>query len=140
MNQIKQKIAEIGLSHREISRRLGKNQHYLAGVFRSGLSTDKQIQLYDDLCLVQEGQRIKTDDEIIGELCQRLHDEQDQSQAQRDKILKLTKQLGFTQSFLLEANQDCEEYQQRIKFLKQINILLIIFFALLLGLFGFAIF
>ena len=140
MNLIKQKIAEIGLSHREISRRLGKNQHYFAGVFRSGLSTDKQIQLYDDLCLVHEGHSIKSNDEILAELCQRLHDEQDQSQAQRDKISELTKQLGLTQSFLLEANQDCEDYQQRIKVLKQVNILLIIFFVLLLGLFGFAIF
>lgn len=140
MKLIKQKIAEIGLSHREISRRLGKNQHYLAGVMRSNLSADKQIQLYDDLCLVHEGQRIKTDDEIIKELCQRLHEEQDQSQAQRDKISDLTKQLGLTQSFLLEANQDCEEYKNRIKVLKQVNILLIIFFVLLLGLFGFTVF
>ena len=36
MNQIKQKIEEIGLSQREISKRLGKNASYLAGVFRTG--------------------------------------------------------------------------------------------------------
>ena len=45
MNAIKQKIKEIGLSQREISKRLGKNASYLAGVFRTGLSTSKQNEL-----------------------------------------------------------------------------------------------
>ena len=41
MNKIKQKIQEIGLSQRQISALLGKNASYLAGVMRSGLSTEK---------------------------------------------------------------------------------------------------
>ena len=53
MNQIKQKIEEIGLSQREISKRLGKNASYLAGVFRTGLSTAKQAELLKDLEVVQ---------------------------------------------------------------------------------------
>jgi transcriptional regulator with XRE-family HTH domain len=52
MNQIKQKVAEIGLSQREISKRLGKNASYLAGVFRTGLSTAKQAELLKDLEVV----------------------------------------------------------------------------------------
>ena len=52
MNQIKLKIEEIGLSQREISKRLGKNASYLAGVFRSGLSTAKQAELMADLDIV----------------------------------------------------------------------------------------
>ena len=52
MNQIKQKIEEIGLSQREISVRLGKNASYLAGVFRTGLSTAKQAELLELLDIV----------------------------------------------------------------------------------------
>ena len=57
MNQIKQKIEEIGLSQREISKRLGKNDSYLAGVFRTGLSTAKQAELMGELEIVAGGGR-----------------------------------------------------------------------------------
>lgn len=77
MNQIKQKIEEIGLSQREISKRLGKNASYLAGVFRTGLSTAKQAELMDDLEIVAGGGTIQSDDEIIAELSQKLADCQD---------------------------------------------------------------
>ena len=72
MNQIKQKIEEIGLSQREISVRLGKNPSYLAGVFRSGLSTAKQAELLELLDIVSNGGTVQSDDEIIAELSQKL--------------------------------------------------------------------
>ena len=68
MSQIKQKIEEIGLSQREISKRLGKNASYLAGVFRTGLSTAKQAELMADLDTVANGGTVQSDDEIIAEL------------------------------------------------------------------------
>ena len=68
MNQIKLKIEEIGLSQREISVRLGKNPSYLAGVFRSGLSTEKQAELLELLDIVGDGGTVQSDDEIIAEL------------------------------------------------------------------------
>ena len=68
MNQIKQKVAEIGLSQREISVRLGKNPSYLARVFRSGLSTEKQAELLELLDIVGDGGTVQSDDEIIAEL------------------------------------------------------------------------
>ena len=68
MNQIKQKIKETGLSQREISKRLGKNASYLAGVFRTGLSTAKQAELMDGLDTVGGGGTLMSDDEIIAEL------------------------------------------------------------------------
>ena len=68
MNQIKQKIEEIGLSQREISKRLGKNASYLAGVFRSGLSTEKQAELLNDLEVVGKGGYFQSEGDIIAEL------------------------------------------------------------------------
>ena len=68
MNQIKQKVAEIGLSQREISKRLGKNASYLAGVFRSGLSTEKQAELLKDLEVVGKGGYFQSEGDIIAEL------------------------------------------------------------------------
>lgn len=68
MNQIKQKIEEIGLSQREISKRLGKNASYLAGVFRSGLSTAKQAELLKDLEVVGKGGHFQSEGDIIAEL------------------------------------------------------------------------
>ena len=68
MNQIKQKIEEIGLSQREISKRLGKNASYLAGVFRSGLSTAKQAELLERLEVVAGGGTVQSDDQIIAQL------------------------------------------------------------------------
>ena len=65
MNQIKQKIEEIGLSQRDISKRLGKNASYLAGVFRTGLSTAKQAELMDDLEIVAGGGTILSDEKLL---------------------------------------------------------------------------
>ena len=68
MNAIKLKIEEIGLSQREISVRLGKNASYLAGVFRSGLSTAKQAELLKDLEVVGKGGHFQSEGDIIAEL------------------------------------------------------------------------
>ena len=68
MNQIKLKIKEIGLSQREISKRLGKNASYLAGVFRTGLSTAKQAELLKDLEVVGKGGYFQSEGDIIAEL------------------------------------------------------------------------
>ena len=65
MNQIKQKIKEIGLSQREISKRLGKNASYLAGVLRTGLSTAKQAELMDGLDTVANGGTILSDGKLL---------------------------------------------------------------------------
>lgn len=68
MNQIKLKIKEIGLSQREISKRLGKNASYLAGVFRTGLSTAKQAKLLNDLEVVGKGGYFQSEGDIIAQL------------------------------------------------------------------------
>lgn len=65
MNAIKLKIEEIGLSQREISVRLGKNASYLAGVFRSGLSTAKQAELLERLEVVAGGGTILSDEKLL---------------------------------------------------------------------------
>ena len=96
MNQIKQKIEEIGLSQREISKRLGKNASYLAGVFRTGLSTAKQAELLKDLEVVVGGGAVQSDDQIIAELSQKLADCQDgnaQLRAESDKYFNETQVL-----------------------------------------------
>ena len=122
MNQIKQKIKEIGLSQREISKRLGKNDSYLAGVFRTGLSTAKQAELLKDLEVVVGGGTVQSDDEIIAELSQKLADAQDDN-ARRIKLLESAddwakwkqKQLTETQKYLLEANQEVEQIESKYR-------------------------
>lgn len=84
MNQIKQKIEEIGLSQREISVRLGKNPSYLAGVFRSGLSTEKQAELLNDLEVVAGGGKLQSEGDIIAELSEKLAKAQDLMQHNAD--------------------------------------------------------
>lgn len=100
MNQIKQKIQEIGLSQRKISTLLGKNASYLAGVMRSGLSTEKQAELLRELDMVAKGKAIKTDSEIIAELSQ---------------------QLALTQKYLMEANRETESFKRRFIWATQLN-------------------
>jgi len=82
MNQIKQKVAEIGLSQREISKRLGKNTSYLAGVFRSGLSTAKQAELMDDLEIVANGGTILSDEKLL----ELVDDQLEKSYAQNEQL------------------------------------------------------
>ena len=101
MNQIKQKIEEIGLSQREISKRLGKNPSYLAGVFRSGLSTAKQAELLEHLDIIGDGGTVQSDDQIIAELSWKLTDCQDGNNQLRD-------QLNDLQPYLREANSRIE--------------------------------
>ena len=108
MNQIKQKIQEIGLSQRQISALLGKNASYLAGVMRSGLSTEKQAELLRELEMVAKGETIKTDSEIIAELSQKLAEEQDWKWYKQ-------KQLTLTQKYLMEANREVFELKARLK-------------------------
>ena len=88
MNQIKQKIEEIGLSQREISKRLGKNASYLAGVFRTGLSTEKQAELLKDLEVVGKGGYFQSEGDIIAELDRsiaKLQDANSELRAESDK-------------------------------------------------------
>ncbi len=142
MNQIKQKIKEIGLSQREISKRLGKNASYLAGVFRTGLSTAKQAELLELLEIVAGGGAVQGDDEIIAELSQKLADCQDgnnQLRAESDKYFNelneaqnagikalesygiARQQLTETQKYLLEANQNCELFETKYRKIALLN-------------------
>ena len=145
MNQIKLKIKEIGLSQREISKRLGKNASYLAGVFRTGLSTAKQAELLKDLEVVVGGGTVQSDDEIIAELSQKLADCQDgnaQLRAESDRYFNelneaqnagikalesygiVQKQLTQTQKYLLEANQEVEQIESKYRFVLIFNYVL----------------
>ena len=136
MNQIKQKIEEIGLSQREISKRLGKNDSYLAGVFRTGLSTAKQAELLKDLEAVVGGGTVQSDDQIIADLSRKLTDCRDgnnQLQAESDKYFNelneaqnagikalesygiVQNQLTQTQKYLMVANQNCEVFETKYR-------------------------
>lgn len=114
MNKIKQKIQEIGLSQRQISALLGKNASYLAGVMRSGLSTEKQAELLRELDMVAKGETIKTDSEIIAELSQKLAEEQDWKEYKQ-------KELTLTQKYLMEANRETESFKRRFIWATQVN-------------------
>ena len=114
MSQIKQKIKEIGLSQREISKRLGKNPSYLAGVFRSGLSTAKQAELLEKLEVVVGGGTVQSDGQIIADLSWKLTDCQDGNNQLRDR-------LSESQSYLREANFKIEVLSKYNKHLKEGN-------------------
>lgn len=124
MNQIKQKIQEIGLSQREISVRLGKNPSYLAGVFRTGLSTAKQAELLELLDIVSNGGTVQSDDEIIAELSQKLADCQNAGIKALEGYGIARQQLTETQKYLLEANQECEQLKDKYRFVLIFNYVL----------------
>jgi transcriptional regulator with XRE-family HTH domain len=152
MNQIKLKIKEIGLSQREISVRLGKNPSYLAGVFRTGLSTAKQAELLELLDIVSNGGAVQSDDQIIAQLDRtiarlqaansELRNESDRYfrdlqtahqsyiEAQNAGIKALEsygiarQQLTETQKYLLEANQECEQLKDKYRFVLIFNYVL----------------
>ncbi len=124
MNQIKQKVAEIGLSQREISKRLGKNASYLAGVFRTGLSTAKQAELLEKLEVVGGGGTVQSDDEIIAELSQKLADAQDAGIKALESYGIVQKQLTQTQKYLMVANQECEQLKDKYRFVLIFNYVL----------------
>lgn len=136
MNQIKLKIEEIGLSQREISTRLGKNPSYLAGVFRSGLSTAKQAELLKDLEVVGNGGYFQSEGDIIAELDRsiaKLQEGNAQLRAEsdryfndlneahtkveqlRDTIQWKQNQLTQTQKYLIIANQNCELFETKYR-------------------------
>ena len=121
MNQIKLKIKEIGLSQREISKRLGKNDSYLAGVFRSGLSTAKQAELLELLDIVGGGGTVQSDDEIIAELSQKLADCQNAGIKALESYGIVQKQLTQTQKDLMIANQNCELFETKYRKIAFLN-------------------
>ena len=121
MNQIKQKIEEIGLSQREISKRLGKNASYLAGVFRSGLSTAKQAELLELLDIVGDGGTVQSDDQIIAELSQKLADCQNAGIKALESYGIVQKQLTQTQKYLMIANQNCELFETKYRKIALLN-------------------
>ena len=124
MNQIKQKIEEIGLSQREISKRLGKNSSYLAGVFRTGLSTAKQAELLKDLEVVVGGGTVQSDDEIIAELSQRLADYQDHTNTLIKKVVKNTEESSRLSDQIFRANQEVEQIESKYRFVLIFNYVL----------------
>ena len=124
MNQIKLKIKEIGLSQREISVRLGKNTSYLAGVFRTGLSTAKQAELMGELEIVAGGGTVQSDNQIIAELSQKLADAQDAGIKALEGYGIARQQLTETQKYLLEANQEVEQIESKYRFVLIFNYLL----------------
>ena len=143
MNAIKQKIEEIGLSQREISVRLGKNPSYLAGVFRSGLSTAKQAELLKDLEVVGKGGYFQSEGDIIAQLDRsiaKLQDANSELRAESDRYFKdlqtahqsyieaqnagikalesygiVQNQLTQTQKYLMIANQNCEVFETKYR-------------------------
>ena len=121
MNQIKQKIEEIGLSQREISKRLGKNASYLAGVFRTGLSTAKQAELLELLDIVSNGGTVQSDSQIIAELSQKLADCQDAGVKALESYGIVQKQLTQTQKYLMVANQNCELFETKYRKIALLN-------------------
>ena len=153
MNQIKQKVAEIGLSQREISVRLGKNPSYLAGVFRTGLSTAKQAELLKDLEVVQKGGYFQSEGDIIAELDRsiaKLQDANSELRAESDKYFNelneaqnagikalesygvVQKQLNCANSladvrgkFLDQCNKERWKYQDKYAYHFKLNLLLI---------------
>ena len=145
MNQIKQKIEEIGLSQREISKRLGRNASYLAGVFRTGLSTSKQAELLKDLEVVGKGGYFQSEGDIIAELDRsiaKLQDANSELRAESDKYFNelneahtkveqlrdiiqwKQNQLTQTQKYLMEANQECEQIESKYRFVLIFNYVL----------------
>ena len=124
MNQIKQKIEEIGLSQREISKRLGKNASYLAGVFRTGLSTAKQAELLELLDIVGGGGTVQSDSQIIAELSQKLADAQDAGIKALESYGIVQNQLTQTQKYLMIANQECEQLKDKYRFVLIFNYVL----------------
>ena len=121
MNAIKLKIEEIGLSQREISKRLGKNASYLAGVFRSGLSTAKQAELLERLEVVAGGGTVQSDDQIIAELSQKLADAQDAGIKALESYGIVQNQLTQTQKYLMVANQNCEVFETKYRKIALLN-------------------
>lgn len=125
MNQIKLKIEEIGLSQREISKRLGKNASYLAGVFRTGLSTAKQAELLELLDIVGDGGTVQNDEQIIAELSQKLADCQDAGIKALESYGMVQKQLTQTQTqmqkYLMVANQNCEVFETKYRKIALLN-------------------
>ena len=115
MNQIKQKIEEIGLSQREISVRLGKNPSYLAGVFRSGLSTAKQAELLELLDIVGDGGTVQNDEQIIAELSQKLADYQDNTDTLIKKVVKNTEESSRLSDQVFRANQEVEQIESKYR-------------------------
>ncbi len=115
MNQIKQKIEEIGLSQREISVRLGKNASYLAGVFRSGLSTAKQAELLEQLEIVSNGGTVQSDEQIIAELSQKLADYQDNTDTLIKKVVKNTEESSRLSDQVFRANQEVEQIESKYR-------------------------
>lgn len=132
MNQIKQKIKEIGLKQREISKRLGKNASYLAGVFRTGLSTAKQAELLEKLEVVAGGGKLQSEGDIIAELDRsiaKLQDANSELRAESDKYfnelneaqnagIKALESYGVVRKKLNRANSLADV---RGKFLDQCN-------------------
>ena len=142
MNQIKLKIEEIGLSQREISVRLGKNASYLAGVFRTGLSTAKQAELLKDLEVVGNGGYFQSEGDIIAELDRsiaKLQDANSELRAESDKYFNdlneahtkveqlrdtiqwKQNQLTQTQKYLMVANQNCEVFETKYRKIALLN-------------------
>lgn len=135
MNQIKQKVSEIGLSQREISKRLGKNASYLAGVFRTGLSTAKQAELLEKLEVVAGGGKLQSEGDIIAELDRsiaKLQDANSELRAESDKYFNELNSLKETleykqqhliqsQKYLMIANQNCELFETKYRKIALLN-------------------
>jgi len=146
MNQIKQKIEEIGLSQREISKLLGKNASYLAGVFRTGLSTAKQAELMDELDTVANGGTILSDEKLLELVDDQLENANNEIEAGRRKYKMLyddfqelkrdtanlldknraelsvkQNQLTQTQKYLMIANQNCELFETKYRKIALLN-------------------
>ena len=133
MNQIKPKIEEIGLSQREISKRLGKNASYLAGVFRTGLSTEKQAELLEKLEVVAGGGTVQSDDQIIAELSQKLADCQNAGIKALESYGVVQKKLNCANSladvrgkFLDQCNKELWKYQDKYAYHFKLNFILIL--------------
>ena len=81
MNQLKTKIdevkAKLGLTQKQLSEKLGKNQYYLDKVKNRGVTTERQEELIRELDLVANGGTVMTEREIIANLSEQLTEAQE---------------------------------------------------------------
>lgn len=139
MNQIKLKIEEIGLSQREISKRLGKNASYLAGVFRSGLSAAKQAKLLNDLEVVANGWTIMSDEEQIKDLSEQLNNAKEgnaQLRTESDKYFNELNQTKCTLEGMGNFFDQCkkERWKYKDKYENHLRLNLFLICMILIGL------
>ena len=125
--EVKRHSERLCMTQTQLSKAIGKSKNYLSEMINRGCSKEKEQEI---IALLND---LKSDDEIIAELSQRLAEAQDQCIALRAETSRLYAALSDSKRELEEAAEELDRIKSIVSFYFLAAVFVVVFIGVFLG-------